>query len=178
MRIGLIRHFPVDMPPPGRWMTSAELEEWQDSYDDAEVKIVPCDPGGTEWPSCISSDSMRAIVTARTVHGGDFHRTALLREPRVAGFGTGNLRLPLWAWRLVLRLAWMTGHRTQRSSRDDFKQRVATVAKQLRDSNVDTLVVSHAGMMIFLGKELRRSGFAGPKMRIPQHALVYVFEDS
>ena len=40
----------------------------------------------------------------------------------------------------------------------------------------DTLVVSHAGIMAYLSSELRRRGFAGPKLRIAKHATAYVYE--
>jgi len=37
-------------------------------------------------------------------------------------------------------------------------------------------VVSHAGVMLYLSEELRRRGFAGPKLGIAKHARVYLFE--
>jgi hypothetical protein len=40
----------------------------------------------------------------------------------------------------------------------------------------DTLVVSHAGMMAYLSAELRRRGFAGPKLRWAKHATAYIYE--
>ncbi|HEX5218863.1 MAG TPA: hypothetical protein VFZ59_04800 [Verrucomicrobiae bacterium] len=42
--------------------------------------------------------------------------------------------------------------------------------------NRDTLVVSHAGVMMYLSDELRRRGFAGPKLRTPKHAIAYIYE--
>jgi broad specificity phosphatase PhoE len=176
MRIGLLRHFPVDMPQPQGWITSAELRDWQTKYDEADVRVCSYTLGDIAWKHCISSDLLRATSTAKVVYQGDFHTTATLREPQIGEFGTGSLRLPLWAWRLLLRLTWMTGHRSQRASRDDFKQRVKSMVDQLRTSETDTLVVCHAGMMMFLAKELKAHGFSGPKMGIPKHAHVYVYQ--
>ena len=70
----------------------------------------------------------------------------------------------------------MTGHRSQRSSRDDFLRRVHAVAELIESDDTDVLLVSHAGMMAYLRKELLRRGFEGPKFRIADHARLYVFE--
>lgn len=176
MRIGLLRHFPVDQSLPSGWRTSGELQAWRVSYDQAAPQIGPFELSGVDWQACISSDMERAAATARAVFGGDVMQTPLLREGEFAEFRTGKLRLPVWAWRQVLRLTWMTGHSSQRACRDEFMQRVRTIADQLVAADRDTLVVSHAGMMAYLSSELRRRGFAGPKLRIAKHAVAYVYE--
>jgi hypothetical protein len=51
-----------------------------------------------------------------------------------------------------------------------------SVADRLCMAQADTLVVSHAGMMAYLSAELRRRGFAGPRLRIAKHATVYEYE--
>jgi hypothetical protein len=50
------------------------------------------------------------------------------------------------------------------------------LAERLSASDQDTLVVSHAGMMAYLSAELRRRGFAGPKLRIAKYATAYIYE--
>jgi broad specificity phosphatase PhoE len=99
----------------------------------------------------------------------------LLREPQIAQFNTGKLRLPILAWQILLRLSWLTGHHSQREYRDEFRQRVLNVAERLSASTQDMLVVSHAGMMAYLGMELRRRGFAGPKLRVAEHGIIYTY---
>ncbi|HEX8281488.1 MAG TPA: histidine phosphatase family protein, partial [Chthoniobacterales bacterium] len=113
---------------------------------------------------------------AKAVFRGEVECTPLLREPEFAEFRTGRLRLPVPVWRWWLRLAWMTGHQSQRGCRDEFRRRVAAVADRLCALEGDTLVVSHAGMMAYLSRELRRRGFSGPKLRIAGHATAYVYE--
>jgi broad specificity phosphatase PhoE len=102
--------------------------------------------------------------------------TPLLREFDFAQFRTGNLRLPLGAWQWVLRLAWMSGHGSQRAARDDFVQRVQAVAQMLDAETEPLLVVSHGGMMMHLAAELIRRGFAGPKLGVAEHAKLYLYE--
>ena len=176
MRIGLLRHFPVQLKFPTGWKTAAELQTWRENYDVAETSAIQADLGGIAWQVCISSDLPRACVTAGAVFPGSIERTALLREAEFAQFRTGNLRLPIRVWQWILRITWMTGHSSQRACRDAFRQRVSEVADRISASDRDTLVVSHAGMMAYLGAELRRRGFAGPRLRIADHAKVYLFE--
>jgi broad specificity phosphatase PhoE len=176
VRIGLIRHFPVDQPLPSGWKTAADLIAWRESYDQATALVGEAHLGDGDWQVCLSSDLPRTLVTAQAVFSGPIEATALLREPQFNEFSTGKLRLPVWAWQLVLRAAWLSGHRSQKECRDDFRQRMLSVADRLCAAEADTLVVSHAGMMAYLSAELRRRGFAGPKLRIARHATVYTYE--
>ena len=118
----------------------------------------------------------RAYATAQALYGDAIIQTALLREPQIARFQTAELQLPVTLWRWILRAAWMTGHRSQRSSRDDFVRRVQAVADLVESSDSDVLLVSHAGMMAYLRRELLRRGFTGPRFRIAEHGRVYLFE--
>jgi broad specificity phosphatase PhoE len=176
LRIGLLRHFPVTENFPSGWKTAAELQAWRERYDLAKTSIGEFDLGGVDWQTCLSSDQPRACITASAVFRGEVGHTDLLREAQFATFNTGNLRLPVLAWKWMLRLSWMTGHRSQRACRDEFQQRVLATADRLCALDRDTLVVSHAGMMAYLSAELRRRGFVGPKLRIAKHARVYVYE--
>ena len=176
MRIGLLRHFPVVEPLPSGWRTAGELHEWRERYDAAEVQLGKFELGGIDWGACVASDLPRAKRTAAEVFPGEIEHTELLREAEFAPFQTGNLRLPVLAWRWMIRGAWITGHNSQRACRDDLRRRVQTMADRLSAAEEDTLVVSHAGMMLYLSTELRRRGFSGPKLRIAKHAVAYVYE--
>jgi broad specificity phosphatase PhoE len=176
VKIGLIRHFPVEQAMPAGWKTAAELHKWRHDYELAGVRHIEPDLGGVEWTRCIASTVRRAAITANAVFPGLVAQTDLLREAEFAEFRTGALRLPILAWYAIFRLSWMTGHRSQRPLRDAFMQRVRTVAEELSAGTKDTLVVSHGGVMAFLSTELRRRGFVGPKFGLATHARTYVFE--
>jgi broad specificity phosphatase PhoE len=176
MRIGLIRHFPVELRFPTGWKTAADLHSWRQEYEASPVILGQAEMGSFKWDQCISSDIERAIATAKAVFSGPVEHTMLLREPDFSPFGTGNLRLPVWIWRWILQFSWFTGHRSQRACRNDFRRRVAGVADLLETKEGDTLVVSHAVMMAYLSAEIRRRGFAGPRLRIAKHATLYVYE--
>ncbi|MGC3957085.1 MAG: histidine phosphatase family protein [Verrucomicrobiota bacterium] len=176
MRLGLVRHFPVTEPWPRGWVTADELQRWRVRYDAAAPIIGPIDVSAVKWQRCLSSDLKRALVTAQTAYAGTITPTPLLREADVPALPTGRLRLPVWGWRLLLRFTWFTGHKSQRAARDAFHQRIKAVADLLEQEPVDTLVVSHAGVMFFLRKELLRRGFVGPKFGLAEPAQLYVFE--
>ena len=72
-------------------------------------------------------------------------------------------------------MAWLTGHRSQRSFRDDLHRRVRAAADTLASHSADVLVVSHGGFIYYLSNELRRRGYLGPKLREPQCATLYVY---
>lgn len=176
MRIGLIRHFKVEEGLPKGWRTAMELHEWRGRYDLAQVIPSTLDVGANGWSQCISSDMERAVATAKAAFTGTIEFTPLLREAEFAPFQTGALRLPTWLWRHIYRLAWMSGHSSQRMFRDEFRSRVMAVADRLEALKENVLVVSHAGMMIYLTKELALRGFIGPKLRMPENARLYVYE--
>jgi broad specificity phosphatase PhoE len=171
-----MRHFPVKEPLPVGWHTAAELHQWRQRYDASAVIARSLCPCAIEWRQCYSSDLSRALATARAAYADPIVETSLLREIETAPFRTGALRLPIWLWRWMLHVAWRTSHASQRALRDDFLQRVRAVSDLLAAAQEDTLVVSHAGTMMYLRRELLLRGFRGPKFGIAEHAKVYVFE--
>jgi broad specificity phosphatase PhoE len=163
---------------PGGWMTAEHLLNWRVEYDASTAIAGPIDAGSEVWRRCLSSDMQRAYVTAKAAYSGEITQTPLLREPDMPNFQTGNLSLPVWIWEWVLRFAWITSHPSMRTARDEFMNRVKSVGDLLDRSAEDTLVVSHAGMMAYLRKDLIRRGFSGPKFKLAEHARLYVFERS
>jgi broad specificity phosphatase PhoE len=176
VRIGLMRHFRVQEPLPSGWRTAGQLHQWRQTYEASDVIPGPVDVGATPWLKCLSSDLRRAYLTAQAAHAGLITQTPLLREMEAHPFRTGGLRLPIWIWRWILHVSWATSHESQRAARDDFRQRMQAAADLLEAEQDDTLVVSHAGTMMYLRKELLRRGFRGPKFGIAEHARTYVFE--
>jgi broad specificity phosphatase PhoE len=176
VRIGLLRHFPVDEKLPSGWKSAADMEAWRERYDKAETSAGEFDLGGVAWRACLSSDLPRARLTARAVFRGEVEHTALLREAQFARFKSGSLRLPLRVWQGLFWLSWLTGLGAQRACRQEFRGRVLAVADRLSALDQDTLVVSHGGMMVYLSAELRRRGFVGPRLGRVKHATAYIYE--
>jgi broad specificity phosphatase PhoE len=162
---------------PTGLLTARDLMHWREQYDVADIEHARLDAHEVPWVRCIASDLPRAVRTAQQLFAGSIEQTPLLREPHIQQFDTGALRLPQTAWKWALRLSWLTGHRSQRMARDDFQARMNEFeASVLRTANVDTLVVSHAGVMMFLRARLIRLGFQGPRFRMAEHGKLYLFE--
>ncbi len=178
VRVGLVRHFPVNEPLPSGWRTGDELDAWRERYDQATIQTGPFDLGGIPWQVCLSSDLPRAMSTAQHLFDGPIEVTPWLREAEFSFRHVSRYRLPVWVWHFGLRAMWATRHRSQRTFQDDFLRRVALASERLLSSECDTLVVSHAGMMHYLSAVLRRRGMMGPKIRLARHAVVYVYTRS
>jgi broad specificity phosphatase PhoE len=177
VKIGLVRHFKVKSEQPARWITAQEIHQWLQDYDCAEIEMSIGDLGSHSFSRCFSSNCTRAVRTAEALYPGRIEQTQLLREPNIRCFQTGSLKLPYAGWRWVLRLAWLTSHRSQLEAKQGFLQNIRTFASTLSgQTGPDTLIVSHAGVMIFLRKELLKQGFRGPKFTIPEHGRLYLFE--
>lgn len=178
MKIGLVRHFEVVLGIPNRqWMTPEQIAQWLADYDGAEIKPGNVDLGDIPWTRCISSDSPRALKTAQAIYPGPIVTTPMLREPALRPIARANIRMPFPFWKMMLRIAWLTSHKSQRDAKAAFLNNVKTFAYDvLPTSGENTLVVGHAGFMIFLRKELLRQGFKGPKFTVPENGKLYLFE--
>ncbi|GEP42196.1 histidine phosphatase family protein [Brevifollis gellanilyticus] len=157
-------------------MTAGDLHVWRQRYDEADVRPAAVEDESTRWSRCYVSSMTRAQATARAMWSGEAITRHELREVEFAPFATGGLRLPVWLWSRLVQLAWLTGHSSQRSLRDDFRGRVLAVADLIESDKEDILVISHAGMMLFLSRELRKRGFRGPKLGVAKHAQIHIFE--
>ncbi|HEY0838259.1 MAG TPA: histidine phosphatase family protein [Azospirillum sp.] len=179
MKIGLVRHFEVIRGyPVGGWLTQDTFNQWMREYDESDVRIGAADLGGIAWDRCYSSDLPRALKTAAVLHAGPIVTTDRLREPAIRPFfTTSRVGLPFWTWTLMLRLAWLTSHPSQAEVKRAFLANVQGMADELLShADGNTLVVGHAGFMIFLRRELLRRGLTGPRFRLPENGRLYVFE--
>jgi broad specificity phosphatase PhoE len=161
---------------PSGWWTAAQLLEWLQRYDAAETNPMVVSLEANGWTRCYCSDARRAVATAAALFPAGAVPTPLLREAGFCEFRTGQLKLPCWVWQGMLRLTWMTGHRSQRSARDEFRRRVLAVADLIESEQSDILLISHAGMMSYLRSELGRRGFSGPRYGIAEHGKLYIFQ--
>lgn len=177
VRIGLVRHFEVLRAMPRGWLRASDLTQWRVEYEAAQVIAKAVDIGSIPWRRCISSNIVRAHTTARHIYPGTIEQMPELREPEIAEFRTGNLKLPFPVWRWILRFAWMASHRSQAAAKLEFINRVRHVSNRvLIPAREDTLIVSHAGMMMYLRKELVRLGYRGPTFQVAENGKLYVFE--
>jgi len=83
---------------PSGWMTAADLHQWRQDYELADVRPIEPELGGVAWERCFASSVRRAAVTANTIFPGAVAATDLLREAEFTEFRTGALCLPVLVW--------------------------------------------------------------------------------
>lgn len=175
MRIGLVRHFKVNIPR-GTFMTAEQYNKYSEDYDTADVipnEIVIDE----EWDKCYCSSLPRAVQTARTIYHGEIVITDKLREiPSVAAFAL-NIPLPYNFWAIVNRLAWMRNHKIHPEGKKVTLKRINEIMETIFLQNEqNALIVSHAGTMFEIQKILRKNGFKGKRFLKAQNGKLYVFE--
>ncbi|MBU9713209.1 histidine phosphatase family protein [Evansella tamaricis] len=176
MKIGLVRHFEVKRGYPKRIVNAEELMTWMEEYDESEVIPKPVDLGGIEWKHCYSSDLYRAKVTAKSIYDKEITFMEDLREVRFSPIFQKQLRLPLFIHLLLLRGAWYVNHTSQPETKTEIVTRINKTLDHLTETQENTLIIGHGGIMIFMRRELLKRGFKGPKFNRPKNAELYVFE--
>lgn len=174
MKIGLVRHFKVKHKFPERMLlTAAEVLQWLEAYEAAEVAPKTVDLCGVEWKRCISSPLHRAAKTANTIFAGEITQSDDLKEFDILPFLNSTLRLPFILWAIVIRIKFSTsGPLTS-----PFRRKISAFTDELlARHDHDVLVVSHGFVMMCLQKELVRRGFRGNTFGTPENGKVYVFE--
>lgn len=177
MRIGLIRHFKVNLYRP-RFMTSKEYDKYYYDYDRSDVipNEVVIDE---EWDKCYCSSLSRAITTAKTVYHGEIVITdKLLEIPSAAGIKT-NLRLPYFFWAILNRNDWARNYVCHPEGRTSTLKRINEILDVILNENKENiLIVSHAGALYEIEKILFRKGFHGERFITPKNGRLYTFTNN
>lgn len=176
MKIGLIRHFKVDLKK-SRFMSSKEYNKYISDYDISEVipnEIVV----DKEWDKCYCSSLSRAVTTAKTVYDGELIITDKLVEIPSAAWRNIRFKIPYNAWALLNRLAWIRNHVSQPEGRKTTLKRVNEILNTiLKEKDKNILIVSHAGTLYEVQKMLIKKGFRGNYFLKPRNGKLYVFEN-
>ncbi len=174
MKIGLVRHFKVDLPYPGKILISAdELRDWFSVYETAGLLISEVNTGGIKWKYCFSSPLIRARETAVSVFGNEYITARELSELDILPLLNSKWKLPLFAWALIMKRKSESDSEITVKFRDNLND---FLDKIISDYNENTLLVCHGFVMMHLRKELRRRGYKGPYFNSPANAKVYIFE--
>lgn len=178
MRIGLVRHFRVDLKRD-RFMTAEEYDKYTYNYDLAPVlpnELVV----DKYWDKCYCSSLPRAITTAKTIYHGEIIVTDKLVEIPAAAALKLNIRLPYHFWAVMARFAWIRNHLSQPEGRIKTLKRlneiIDTILKE-NESKSNILIVSHAGVLYEVKKILREKGFKGKGFLKAKNGKLYIFDN-
>ncbi|MFF2907286.1 histidine phosphatase family protein [Paenibacillus sp. NPDC057934] len=180
VKIGLLRHFKVDLQTERTWMSAKQFNAWVDEYNACSIEMPQVvNVLDVDWGRCLSSNLYRATETAKSMYTGEIIVTDQLREIDVRAFTKLPVKLPLSWWMVIGRLAWYGSHRSQQESRIETTLRARSVIDQLeQDQNAATLLVTHGAFMKVLRKELLRRGYQGESFTVPKNGGLYTFEKS
>lgn len=187
MKLGLIRHFKVDLKPRRTWLTGEQFNKWLQEYETAPIVAPEHEIGRQRWTLCLCSDQARAVHTASYFEAQRFVYTEQLREISVAAIRFGRirfsgLRLPVSFWLVLGRLCWSVGHSSQPESRTAVMRRADSVINSLIVDAEESaeegcvLIVSHGAFMKVLDRRLRRRGYEAERMRYPRNGQLFMYE--
>lgn len=175
MKIGLIRHFPVNQPFMKGWVRQSEVLQWFNAYNTAPVqesKIkIP-----SIWHRCYSSQLPRAVATAATIFSGPVVQTELLNEPGPYSVFKKDVKLPFLAWAMIMRWAIIRGHPSQPHSKAVMERRIQQFLQPVYSEEGNTLIVSHALVMEILSLHLIQHGFKGQRLSNPKNGVLHMYE--
>jgi broad specificity phosphatase PhoE len=173
MKIGLVRHFRVDLAYPKKLLlTKRELVEWFDAYAIAKIVHGEYDLAGVHWRHCYSSPLTRALHTAHHLYQGEIKQADALKELDVLPHVNPIIRLPIMLWAILMKIKSTRSNEATDSFSNELN---AFVDELIAKKEEDVLIVSHGFVMMALRRELNKRGFTGEKFSVPKHGKVYVF---
>jgi broad specificity phosphatase PhoE len=174
MRIVLARHGHPDVPPEARCpIAGTELGRWCRAYDAVGLAPASAPPAGLRAAAAaagciVTSDLRRAIESAQLLAGGrSVELDSGLREVGFPDALGANARLSPGLWLVVARAIWLFDGCECEESRSAVSRRAARVVDrlaELADVHDSVVAVGHGWFNLFVGRELRRRQWRGPRM--------------
>lgn len=176
MKIGLVRHFKVDMLFNERVYTPEQFNNKLIDYDKCSVIPNEVNLNGINWEICYSSTMQRAVTTAETIYKNDIIKTDLLKEVDVRAFTKLKVKLPAGIWHFGGRIAWYKEKESQPEKFSETMKRADQIIDTILSSGKqNVLCVSHGFFMGVLFRKLYKLGFKGETDLRPENAKLYVF---
>lgn len=174
MKLGLVRHFKVNIKPGEGKLSSSQFEEAMKNYDFADVTSNGLIINKNEWDICYSSSLPRAVKTAQTIYNGEIITTDLLREVPILPFTKRNIILPSFIWHTAARIAWFKNKPSQPEGKIQTQKRVEEFLNLINSSGKENiLIVSHGFFLGSLVRELLKRGFKGEMDMRPRNGKLY-----
>jgi broad specificity phosphatase PhoE len=175
LKIGLVRHFKVNHPFPGKILLSrSEVIEWFAAYDSTDsIEYKTVDLHNIVWKRCYSSSLIRAVNTANHIYNGEILKIDELQELSILHRLSSKVKLPFLVWGLIVRIKSFSSNKDT----DEFKNRIiAFIDKLIENKESDTLIVSHWFVMRVIRQELIKRGLSGDKFKSNEYGTLYVYE--
>ena len=177
MKIGLVRHFKVNHPFPGkRLLSKSEVIQWFAEYDttvNLDYKTV--DLSDISWQRCYSSPMIRTMKTANHIYNGEIVEITALKELDILHHLSDRLKLPFIIWGIMVRIKSLSSNKDT----DEFKNRIVNFLDNIMANNEnDVLIVSHWFVMRIIRKALIDRGLSGDNFKSNDYGTLYIYEES
>ncbi len=183
MKIGLVRHFKVDVKDLKDDVAASEFSKWMKEYDHIDVIPKEVDLRGVDWNKCYSSDLYRAKVTARAIFDGEIKESPLIREIRMnftKEFEESVTRkVSFYEWSVYSMIDWAKSGSKVEENIQACRERVNKFLDKLFDevNNEDrVLLVCHGMIMTVLEEQLKLRGFRGETVVAAENGEVFLYE--
>ncbi len=175
MKIGLLRHFKVDLRSP-KYCNSEEYDKVSADYDRAEIIPVSIDIAGRDYSICYAGSMKRVQETARLVYDQEIIITDELAEIPLKAIFKTKLKLPFKLWHIINRVGWLlNSKKVPETKRQSHQRAVSFLAKVMASNHKNVLIVSHGLFMVTLQIELSRMGFKGEPFFRAEQSELYEF---
>jgi len=178
MKIGLVRHFKVDLSFDKKLYTTAQFNKIMSDYDKADVIPNEVNLNGIDWEICFASNLPRAVTTAETIFNGEIITTDNLIEVPLTTFTQKDFTLPGSVWHIGGRIAWYKNKPSQPEGRKGTLKRVNNILEMINSSGKENvLLVSHGFFIGVLVRRLYKLGFKGEIDFSPRNGKLYILEN-
>lgn len=179
MKIGLVRHFKVDMNTDTGNIESKNFDKLQDKYDISDVIPKEVDLRDIDWNKCYSSNLPRAKKTAELIYNGEIIENSLIREVdiRFSQEIEGEYDYQTWGFHSILGWGKDAPYvaETYSESQERVRKFLDILEKEI-DNGDNTLLVCHGLIMRVIEEELKERGFKGETIVAPDNGDLYLFE--
>lgn len=171
MRITLLRHGKPDIAAWPR-IKAHEMSQWIAAYNQAGINSARNPPQASidaamECNFIVASDLRRSIESAQRLAGKkQIVSDAIFREADLPYEPHRLPKLPPAVWAAYFRLLWFSGKSCNAESTRLFRKRANNAAHHLAAlarEHGSVLFVGHGIINRFIAKELKHSGWEGPK---------------
>ena len=179
MKIGLVRHFKVDMDTGDGLMNIDEYNDLVREYDISDVIETDVDLREIGWNKVYASDMKRAIITARTIYKGDIIQDKLIREVDVRIRQGYEDRSSYMEWSIHSLIGWAGDRDYVCEKISDTRNRVNEFLDKLLvdlDEDDKVLLVCHGLVMRVIKEELEARGFTGEDIIAPKNGDLYLIK--
>ncbi len=182
MKIVLMRHGRPDFDF-SRWISAGEFARIAHEYDTAAIVDTPPPQAVAIARQCqavVCSDLVRSPLSAAALGCENIvFSSHLFRESPLPYPDSGNIRLGLSAWAVLLRTAWLVGYAQNGESFRAARQRAQEATRklvELAQMHDTVLLVGHGVMNRLLAKVLRNQGWRETQAPGSAHWTFAIYE--